>query len=456
MGSQIVPNLELIRPHLGETGGQRGPMLSCHAAVRELFTMAVNVTFRHSSAYSRFRLVLSVNHRLLSRGISDGNRGEFCMNGLLRFLLLGGGCCAVAAMATPSLGAAADASGGANTVKAGVEAWSAGQYETAVQLWKPLADKGDADAQFNLAQAYKMGRGVPLDLARAESLYGKAAAHGHVQAADNYGLLMFQRGERDAAMPYIAAASARGDARAQYILGVAHFNGDLAEKDWVRAYALVSLAQQAGLPQATRALTQMDEHIPIEQRQQGVALAVKLAADAEAARARLDTSASLGAPATARAAPPPPPSPTASPTGPAAAGADYARPQATAAPQPVRPISNPAVTRPSVTRPAVPSAVTKPAATTAPKPFPAKPATPSPAQGQWRLQLGAFGVPGNAERLWSSLAKRPELAGKRRELVPGGSLTRLYAAGFATRSEAEKACAALKGPSQPCLVVPAH
>ncbi|QSR17928.1 SPOR domain-containing protein [Novosphingobium sp. KA1] len=359
-------------------------------------------------------------------------------------------------MATPSLGAAADASGGANTVKAGVEAWSAGQYETAVQLWKPLADKGDADAQFNLAQAYKMGRGVPLDLARAESLYGKAAAHGHVQAADNYGLLMFQRGERDAAMPYIAAASARGDARAQYILGVAHFNGDLAEKDWVRAYALVSLAQQAGLPQATRALTQMDEHIPIEQRQQGVALAVKLAADAEAARARLDTSASLGAPATARAAPPPPPSPTASPTGPAAAGADYARPQATAAPQPVRPISNPAVTRPSVTRPAVPSAVTKPAATTAPKPFPAKPATPSPAQGQWRLQLGAFGVPGNAERLWSSLAKRPELAGKRRELVPGGSLTRLYAAGFATRSEAEKACAALKGPSQPCLVVPAH
>lgn len=456
MGSQIVPNLELITPRLDETGGRHGPMLPSHAAVMELFTTAVNVTFRHSSAYSRFRLAPYVNHRLLSRGIMDGNRGKFCMNGLRRFLLLGG-CCAVAAMATPSLAAAAtDASGGANTVKAGVEAWSAGQYETAVQLWKPLADKGDADAQFNLAQAYKMGRGVPLDLARAESLYGNAAAHGHVQAADNYGLLMFQRGQRDAAMPYIAAASARGDARAQYILGVAHFNGDLAEKDWVRAYALVSLAQQAGLPQATRALTQMDEHIPIEQRQQGVALAVKLSADAEAARARLDTSASLGAPAPARAAPPPLPSPAASPTGPAAAGADYARPQATAAPQPVRPITSPAVSKPAVSRPAVSPTVTKPAAATAPKPTPARPATPPAAQGQWRLQLGAFGVPGNAERLWSSLAKRPELAGKRRELVPGGSLTRLYAAGFATRSEAEKACAALKGPSQPCLVVPAH
>ena len=47
---------------------------------------------------------------------------------------------------------------------------------------------------FNLGQAYKLGKGVPQDLAKAESLFAQAAGMGHMQAADNYGLLLFQRG----------------------------------------------------------------------------------------------------------------------------------------------------------------------------------------------------------------------------------------------------------------------
>ncbi len=46
-------------------------------------------------------------------------------------------------------------------VKAGVDAWQRGDFTGAVAEWRPLADKGDADAQYNLGQAYKMGRGVP-------------------------------------------------------------------------------------------------------------------------------------------------------------------------------------------------------------------------------------------------------------------------------------------------------
>ena len=88
-------------------------------------------------------------------------------------------------------------------VKAGVDAWSRGYYAAAVREWQPAADKGDPDAQFNLAQAYKWGRGVPQDFARAELLYAKAAQQGHLAAADNYGLLLFQRVQQAAAMPYI-------------------------------------------------------------------------------------------------------------------------------------------------------------------------------------------------------------------------------------------------------------
>lgn len=371
------------------------------------------------------------------------------MQKILRFLATGSALGACGMLISTS--AAAD-------VKAGVDAWSDGKYEAAVQQWRPLADKGDADAEFNLAQAYKMGRGVPLDLGQAETLYGKAAAQGHVQAADNYGLLLFQRGEREKAMPYISAAAARGDARAQYILGVAHFNGDLAAKDWVRAYALVSLAQQAGLPQATRALAQMDEHIPLEQRQESVALATKLAADAESARTRIDASAALGAPALA-ANRPQPPRESAAPAGPASAGADYARPTVAAIAKPaITPPSKPAVVAAASTATPAPAETAKLAATKPASPKPAAIAKPAAAaqakQGGWRLQLGAFGVASNADKLWSSLSKRPELAGSRREQARGGTLTFLYATGFANKADADKACAGLKSSEHECIVAP--
>ena len=66
-------------------------------------------------------------------------------------------------------------------VKDGVDAWSRGEYRKAVEEWRPAAIAGDADAQFNLGQAYKLGRGVPVDMAMAESWYRKAALQGQVE-----------------------------------------------------------------------------------------------------------------------------------------------------------------------------------------------------------------------------------------------------------------------------------
>ena len=119
-------------------------------------------------------------------------------------------------------------------MKAGVDAWERGEFDRAIAEWRDPAAKGDPDAQFNLGQAYKLGRGVPMDLKLAESWYKKAADKGHIQAADNYGLVLFQDNRREEAMPYIRASSARGEPRAQYVLGTAMFNGDIAEKDWVQ------------------------------------------------------------------------------------------------------------------------------------------------------------------------------------------------------------------------------
>ena len=377
-------------------------------------------------------------------------------------------------------------------VRDGVEAWSRGDYAAAVAEWQGPAAAGDADAMFNLGQAYRLGRGVPQDLARAESLYAAAAEAGHVQAADTYGLMMFQDGRRQAALPYVQSAARRGDPRAQYLLGIAHFNGDLVERDWTRAYALLTLANAAGLPQATEAIGQMDAHIPMDQRQAGAALARTLESEAESARsvelaaADLATGGGMTAagPAPGMTATPSPRRParpeaavsvspsvaaaraaveqarqatgTSSPADAGATFANAARPDARSTQVATAPA--PAPTPAPATRTA-PEPAPRPArvAAAAPTQTPAPAPTPAPARaarsdGPWRVQLGAFGVAGNAERLWNRLSSRAEIAGRQRLLIPTGRVTRLQAGGFASRNEAQGACNSLRRAGHECLV----
>ncbi|MBX7483162.1 SPOR domain-containing protein [Qipengyuania qiaonensis] len=316
-------------------------------------------------------------------------------------------------------------------VKAGVDAWTQGDFANAVREWADPAAAGDPDAQFNMAQAYRLGRGVYADLAQAEALYAKAAAQGHVKAADNYGLLLFQRGARQEAMPFVSAAALRGDPRAQYLLGIAHFNGDLVEKDWGRAYALLTLANSTGLPQARGALVQMDEYISLEDRQEAQTLAATLKADADAARARelaaIDLALGVGATRD-----------SSEPSAFLAAGADYTVP--TPRPEVVASRNYEMPTRQAVV------ATSSPAAT------PALPVSGAKPSGPWKVQLGAFGVPGNAERLWGRLSGRSEIAGYERLLVKSANLTVLSAGGYSTRGEADAACTSLKRSGLDCLV----
>jgi len=316
-----------------------------------------------------------------------------------------------AALALFAVPAAAD-------VKAGVDAWSAGDYTTAVSEWQGPASNGDADALFNLAQAYRLGRGVDANVARARELYAEAANLGHVKAADNYGLLLFQQGEQNSAMPLISAAAERGDPRAQYVLGLAHFNADYAQKDWVRAYALLTLANGAGLPQAGNALAQMDDYVPLQQRQQAQSLARQLDADAQRRRSAELAAIDLGT---------------------------QQRP--VTQPAPAAPVRTAAVTRPTTSALPAPTRIAQP---TRPTPVPVS-ATPQ-RSGNWRVQLGAFGVPSNADRLWGRLQSNPALSGTRKALVPAGRVTRLQAIGFSNRAEAQRACDSLKRQGQACLV----
>ena len=305
-------------------------------------------------------------------------------------------------------------------VKAGVDAYERGDYRAAVDRWRGAATAGNADAQFNLGQAYKLGRGVPVDLAMAEQWYGRAARQGHEQAEANYGLALFENGRRGEALPWLERAAARGDARAQYVLGIMLFNGDGATKDWVRAYALTVRASQAGLDAASKALAQMDKYVPLDDRQKGQALARRMEQDYSRGPRALPPLQVAEAAPPPRGAPPRGASPRPKPDD--------------LAPDTIRPApARPATARPATARPTPP----RPAAARA-----------APARdGGWRVQLGAFGDPGNARKLWGQVSGR--FAGRQPYYVKAGSLTKLLVGPYASRGEAAVAC----GRVSPCVPV---
>ncbi len=324
-------------------------------------------------------------------------------------------------------------------VKAGVDAWSRGEYETAVKEWRPAALKGDSDAQFNLGQAYKLGRGVKADFNVALDWYRRAAEQGHLQGSDSYGHLLHYQGKVSDALPYLQTSADRGEPRAQYLLGTELFNGVHMQKDWVRAYALMTRASSSGMAPASRSLAQMDQFIPLEQRQQGTVLAGELERKGNANR----SAQVAGFPINTA-----PPAPTGRPieVPPSVPSPSTASGFPTSLPSPLP-------TNPSAVRPVQPT-VRSESAPVRPTPAQGRAAAASVRDSGWRIQLGAFGNEDNARKLWTSLETRIDtLASLQPYLKATGKLTRLQAGPFASRSAAETACGKVRAAGQTCITV---
>ena len=285
----------------------------------------------------------------------------------------------------------------AQSVKAGIEAWQRADYAAAVAIWRPLAEKGDADAAFNLGQAYRLGRGVPTNLGAAQTWFERAANKGHVDAQATLGLLLFQNGSQPEGLKWLKAAAEQGEARALLVYGTALFNGDSVTQDPILGYAYISRAAAQGLAPAKETLAQLDKLLSLEDRKKGLALAM----------------------AKAKATPPP--------------GSKATKASKT-------------IAKPAKTAEAKPTKTATPAVE--PKAAPA----PSTVSGNWRIQLGAFSQRGSAESLYKKVAGNAALSGRQPYYVVAGPITRLQVGPFASRASAQAACSALK---QACFPVAA-
>ena len=148
----------------------------------------------------------------------------------------------------------------AQSVRDGILAWQRADYAAAVAIWRPLAENGDADAAFNLGQSYRLGRGVKIDLALAQSWLEKAARAGHLDAQTTLGLLLFDSGNRDAALQWLKKAAERGEPRAMLVYGTALFNGDGANDRLMIEEAGLGVAWRAKPALAEVADARIDHH----------------------------------------------------------------------------------------------------------------------------------------------------------------------------------------------------
>ena len=369
---------------------------------------------------------------ILSSGVTGlGGTMRYVMRTTARATAL-----AAALIVAGALPAAAD-------VKAGVDAWSRGDYRKAVEIWRVDANAGDADAEFNMGQAYRLGRGVPGDLPMAESWFRKAALQGHVEAVTKYGLTLFDEGKRGEAVPWLEKSVARGEPRAQMVLGTMLFNGDGVEKDWPRAYALMVRSAASGLPRAAQVQAQMDDYIPLDQRQRGLAMAREY----EAAAQRPELPPELAGAGTRGG--------MRGTELPASSYDQNAGPQPAIVPaRPARPVAG--ETAPA--RPGRPGTVVTqvPPATRSepPPPPPARPPVAVAARGGgWRIQLGAYRDENNAHNLWRKIESRGVVPGLQGSFPKRGPLTLLLAGPLASGADAARACGAIKAaiPGTACV-----
>ncbi|MDD9993324.1 MAG: tetratricopeptide repeat protein [Rhodospirillales bacterium] len=125
-------------------------------------------------------------------------------------------------------------------MQAGWQAYTAGDYETAIGEWQPLAEAGDYQAAYALGMAFQI-MGQPAD-----------------------------------AVPWYEQAAGAGLAEAQILLGTMYARGSDVPRDLVRAYAWLHKAAEKESPNARLILESVAALMTAEEIEAAKALSATL------------------------------------------------------------------------------------------------------------------------------------------------------------------------------------
>lgn len=143
---------------------------------------------------------------------------------------------------------------------AAYDAFLSGRYEEAIAVWLPMANSGDATAQFNLGVMYANGLGVDRNMQTAMDWWTRSAAQLHVRAAHNLALAMLSgepivsgvKAEPDypAILRYLKIGADAGYPNSEYTMAKLYADGIGVEKDDGRAAELFLSAAIKGFAKA--------------------------------------------------------------------------------------------------------------------------------------------------------------------------------------------------------------
>ena len=124
-------------------------------------------------------------------------------------------------------------------------AYDRGDYATMLQLLRPIAERGDAQAQNSLGAMYYNGKGVVKDFKEAVKWYRLAAAQGNISAQLN--------------------------------LASMYYEGEGVAENLVRAHMWLSIAAAQGSPDAARMRDVVSKDLTARQLTEAQAMALKCA-----------------------------------------------------------------------------------------------------------------------------------------------------------------------------------
>lgn len=142
--------------------------------------------------------------------------------------------------------------------------YRAASYDKAFDIFKPLADAGDAKAQAALAIMHEQGQGVPVDKAKALKWLKQAAKQGIAIAQHDLGVKYYQGKDvprdHEKAFLWWRRAAENGIVQAQFNVGLSYVRGLGQQRDDTKARQWFQKAARQGYAPAAYALGVMYAH----------------------------------------------------------------------------------------------------------------------------------------------------------------------------------------------------
>ena len=186
-----------------------------------------------------------------------------------------------------------------NDVRTGYDAFRSGDYARAMEILRPLADRGDARAQYLVSAMYFEGAGVPADESEAVKWVRMSAVRGFVLAEYTLGTWYFSGsgGTKDYARAekWLSRAAEKGHAKAQYNLGFLLYFGNSsalwldstlhqAPRNPVRGYAWLSISAESGLSRAIDIRDRIQQDLTRDEETEAQQLIAEIRARIQAGR----------------------------------------------------------------------------------------------------------------------------------------------------------------------------